>query len=283
MLNNLDLAGGKAPPAFEFYTPPTNLTDPIAIRFNEEVFKDPAATFKRYADDPETRGGKIIDADIFRELSPDYQANRSLAGVVHPVASALQQGYIQKRLGESWGQKGVWIFPAGGPGSGKTSGMPDAMVDAAHTVVDGTLSDSKRAIKQLYSVLEDPSKGVRIPFVDREPIKALDLAIIRAKKTGRTVPWEVILTKNLEARDAIRKIEKEFAGNPRVRISVTDNNGLEADAFKSSVDNVKDYDYNKQAEMMKKRLKEAYQSGEIKQNIYAGFDSGSSTNFDPPK
>jgi len=44
-----------------------------------------------------------------------------------------------------------------------------------------------------------------------------------------------------------------------------------------------DLSYNEQAEMMIKRLKEAYQSGEIEQNVYAGIDSGFSTSFNPPK
>jgi hypothetical protein len=34
-----------------------------------------------------------------------------------------------------------------------------------------------------------------------------------------------------------------------------------------------DFSYNEQAEMMKKRLKEAYQNGEIDQKLYAGVDS----------
>jgi len=156
--------------------------------------------------------------------------------------------------------------------------MTDAMIDSAHTVVDGTLADSGRAIREIKSVLADPTKTVLIPFVDREPIKALDLAILRAKSVGRTVPLEFILAKNLEARTSIRKVAEEFKGNPRVSIKVTDNNGLEADAFESSVDKIKDYDYNEQVEMMIKRLEEALKRGEenggISQKIFDGIDSG---------
>ena len=147
------------------------------------------------------------------------------------------------------------------------------MIDKAHTVVDGTLAGSERAISEIKSVLADPVRKVFISWIDREPVKALDLAMGRANEKGRTVPLEAILAKNLEARVSIRKIAKEFEGNERVAIEITDNNGLQADAFKSSVDKIKDYDYNEQAEMMIKRLVEARKNEKISQNIFNGIDS----------
>ena len=121
---------------------PSVASDPVAMRFLNQIMDDPDAAIAQYAKIGETNGGKIINTDLVRELSPDYLADRTLAFNVHQPASALSEIMFNKRVAETMGEEGTWIFTGGGPASGKTAGLSKAAEEAADLVLDGTLAKS---------------------------------------------------------------------------------------------------------------------------------------------
>jgi hypothetical protein len=248
--------------------------------FNREIAADVDGAVAAYKQIPKTKGGKIIDADQFRELSPEYRENRALSADVHEPASALSKVYFDRLLDETRGQEGNWIFTGGGPASGKSAAVSDAMEDAAQAVVDGTMGNYRKVIQQVNRVLEDPSKDVDIVYINRDPLKAFDLALKRASDmeaelgTGRTIPAKSFIDMHVQSRKSIREINEAFKDNPDVDIQIWDNNGGYGDQFQTTIDKVKDFDYNDAAESIIQRLEKAYENGEITENIYRGFKSG---------
>ena len=254
--------------------------DPVGDLFNREIAADVDGAVAAYKQIPKTKGGKIIDADQFRELSPEYRENRGLAPNVHEPASALSKVYFTRLLDETRGQEGNWIFTGGGPASGKSAAVSDAMEDAAQGVVDGTMGNYRKVIQQVSRVLEDPTKTATLVYIDREPLKAFNLALKRAADmetelgTGRTIPAKAFIDMHVDSRKAIREINEAFKDNPKVSLQIWDNNGGYGDQFQTTIDTVKDFDYNDTAERIMQRLEDAYENGEISENVYRGFKSG---------
>ena len=165
-------------------------------------------------------------------------------------------------------------------GYSQGAAVSDATEDAAQAVVDGTMGNYRKVIEQVNRVLEDPTKDVDIYYIDRDPLKALDLALKRAADmetelgTGRTIPAKAFIDMHVDSRKAIREINEVFKDNPDVNINIWDNNGGYGDQFQTTIDTVKDFDYNDTAERIMQRLEDAYENGEISENVYRGFKSG---------
>ena len=76
----------------------------------------------RYDAREDAAGGQILSADIVRELSPDYLADRTLSNAVHEPSSGFIKRLYAERLAEAPGpgQDAVVMFTAGGTGAGKS-------------------------------------------------------------------------------------------------------------------------------------------------------------------
>ena len=72
-----------------------------------------------------TDGGRILNTDDARELSPHYRADRTKSADVHEPASAfVKQMYADKLANPTPpGMDNKVIFTAGGTGAGKTTGL----------------------------------------------------------------------------------------------------------------------------------------------------------------
>ena len=90
----------------EIATNPAVANDPVAMRFLQQIMDDPEAAIAQYAKIGETNGGKIINTDLVRELSPDYLADRTLAFNVHQPASAfVRKSCLIRRVGRNNGRR----------------------------------------------------------------------------------------------------------------------------------------------------------------------------------
>jgi len=252
---------------------PRVVNDPVAERFNEQVGADPEAAIAQYRQIPDSKGGKVLNTDFFRELSPDYRDNRTLSSSVQETSNALNELMYQQALRDTMGQDGQWVFTGGGAASGKTAGLPDEMIDSYDLVVDGTLANFEKSSAQIDQAL-DSGKAVTIIYVDRPPEKALPLLLGRANKmekelgSGRTVPLDIFLGAHRDARESIKKIVDKYKNDDRVAIQIVNNHGAEGEQFLTTVDNVSEMDYNTSLPKITKALEDAYEQGKISESIY---------------
>jgi hypothetical protein len=187
--------------------------------------------------------GSEIDVDAVRELSPDYApgginamdpgtvAARTRWGeAVHEPASALTKEIYRRALRKETApdRRRQVVFTAGGPGAGKTTSIRtlavlSPAVDAAEIVYDTTLSTLRSALDRIIQAL-DAGRMVSIVFVYRDPIDSLVEGVLpRARITGRTVPFAVILNAHLRVPEAILRIAELFKNDPRVALAIVDN------------------------------------------------------------
>ena len=71
----------------------------------------------------QTDGGRILNTDLARELSPAYRADRTRSGDVHQAASDFIYKTYHAKLAEKTpdGLEPVVLFTAGGAGAGKSA------------------------------------------------------------------------------------------------------------------------------------------------------------------
>ena len=98
---------GGAAPAFSLKQ--DNLDD----RLRQKIFSDFDAAVREYSSLPATKGGKLLDTDQARELSPEYRADRSRAFEVHEAASEFTQTSFEKRMANA-PDGALVVFMAGG-------------------------------------------------------------------------------------------------------------------------------------------------------------------------
>ena len=264
---------------------PDVASDPVAMRFLQQIMDDPDAAIAQYAKIGETNGGKIINTDLVRELSPDYLADRTLAFNVHQPASALSELMFNRRVAETMGEEGTWIFTGGGPASGKTAGLSKAAEEAADLVMDGTLAKFAKNDAMIEKALES-GKGIQIIYIDRDPLKALPLALMRAMQSGRPVPLVEFAKMHRDARQSIVRLHEKYKDNPKVDIQIVDNQGKMGEQFDSAIDKISEMDYDKTLTEGFRMLEEARlrpeKIGSVDGGINEAIYQGTKGSYDPP-
>lgn len=221
-------------PAFD-YTPNERLApDDVAIekRFADWIAADPERAIAEYGKLKDAMGGKFLSADVARELSPDYIANRSKSLAVHEPASALVKIMYARRLAEKpgKGEQPVVLFSAGGTGAGKTSGfmlMPDKL-EAAHIVYDTNMDGVSSAARKFEQAIKAGHK-VQVLFTYNDPMTALRAALGRSMAqfkrfgTGRTVPIDVHLSTHIGSNQAVRDLSARYGESDQVSFFFTNN------------------------------------------------------------
>jgi hypothetical protein len=193
-------------------------------RLQQRIDADFDAAVAEYSALPEADGGKLIDTDLVRELSPEYRADRTRAAEVHDAASNMTQRMFEARV-DSAPPKSEILFMAGGGGAGKSSAkdLLARVQESAHTVLDGTLSSYDKAKRNVERAL---SKGhrVAIAYIYREPVEALQNGVLsRAMKTRRAVPLDALVKGHSGSSEVVRKLQAEFGDNPNFAIYAIDN------------------------------------------------------------
>lgn len=254
----------------------------VETAFADNLARDPAAAETAYANLEDANGGKVLNTDTARELSPDYLKDRTLSAAVHEPASWLIKRLYEKALRAEprAGEENLVLFTAGGTGAGKSTAVKDSLgtvADRAQIVYDSNMSDSAKAITRIKQAL-DAGKHVKVAYVFRDPAEALTHgALTRAMRqegefgSGRTVPLAEHVNTHAGAREAIPEIAAHFAGDPRVEIAVIDNSRGKGKAAVVDLADLPQIDYTSTHERATQALEKEFKAGRISEQVYRGF------------
>jgi hypothetical protein len=241
----------------------------IGAELQDRVDTDFDALVQEYNQLDGTDGGKVLDADIARELSPEYRADRSRAGEVHEAVGNFIDKLYEQRMQET-SPDGLVVLMAGGGGAGKSSSK-NLLADAyglADIILDGTLSTYKSAKARVQSAL-DVGQDVNIAYIYREPAEAVRNGVLpRAMVTGRTVPLDGLVKGHAGSNETIRKLQEDYGDNPAFKIFAVDNSRGEGKAALVAVEDIPVVEREGLKEELRNVIDEEYKAGRISEKIY---------------
>lgn len=264
---------------------PTATTSEIENRFRDYLTNNNEEAKTRYSEHPETQGGRVLNVDTARELSPDYLADRTRSADVHEPASAFIKERYAQMLKEppKEGQDPTVLFTAGGTGAGKSSALHalGGAAERAQIVYDTNMNSLASARTKIEQALA-AGKDIKIAYVYRDPVEALQNgALKRAMRqeakhgTGRTVPLDKHLETHLGSYETIHALSEEYAGNPHVDITAIDNSRGAGAAAAVPLESIPKLDYNNLHERATQALESARDAGPerggISESVYRGF------------
>lgn len=238
-------------------------------------FEKAAADYARLQD---SMGGKVLNVDIARELSPDYLADRTKSAAVHEPSSYFIKRLYEEKLAEINDGDTV-LFTSGGTGAGKTTGImnvPSArtMMEDAAIVYDTNMNKLSSAVNKIEQALEAGAQ-VQIIHVQRDPVDALvqgalPRAMNQAQKygTGRTVPLAAHADTHRGSAEVIQQLAEHYKEDPRVLIQVVDNTRGKGNSRLANLDFVRKFDYNEVERKLYDALKQQYDAGAIPESVY---------------
>ncbi len=168
----------------------------------------------------ESKGGKILNPDIFREI---YSGYRTKIGRIENTiatgapASAAFRDRLWREIANPQGRRKL-VFTAGGPGAGKTILVKKALAENADLIADSTLRDTRWA-KDTIALAVKRGWDVEILYIQR-PIEEVTMGVIqRADETGRWFPITRLSESHINAQRSVVDLSKYFENSPRVKIS----------------------------------------------------------------
>ena len=202
---------------------------------------------REYAAMDGTDGGRVIDVDRIRELSPEYRADRSRSHEIHAAASRLSQQLFERALVQPVGKadRSLVVFTAGGSGSGKSTAIGKLLgTKDAEITLDGTFSKLDKARERVRAAL-DSGRRVEIRYVYRSPENAAQTAIRRAISSGRAVPTTVLAENHVDSLATVRAIAEEFKGDKRVSVvAIYNNTNSLDDAYVTDIQHIPEVYYD---------------------------------------
>ena len=241
----------------------------IGAALEDRVDNDFDALVKEYNRLDGTDGGKVLDTDIARELSPEYRADRSRAGEVHEAVSKFIDKLYQERI-ENTSPDGVVVFMAGGGGAGKSSAgeLISDVFETADIVYDGTLSTYSKAERRIQTAL-DAGQDVYISYIYREPVDALRNGVLsRAMKTGRTVPLDGLVKGHAGSSEVVNRLQEKFGNDPAFKIFAIDNSKGLGKATLEPLENIPRVKMEGLREEFENATNEEYEAGRISEAVY---------------
>lgn len=257
----------------------------VESRFAAWILEDVDRAVTDYAKHPETNGGKILNTDIARDLSRDYNATKdsrsALSAAVHEPASWLVKEMYRRKLAESAkaGEDPVVSFTAGGTGAGKSSAVDkvtavQALVRKSQIVYDTNMNTWDSAVNRIEQALE-AGKSVNFVYVARDPVVALTQgALPRAMRQGRTVPLAEHAKTHIGATKVAQRLAEKYKDHPNVVIKIIDNTGPHGSQYVADIAMLKEIDYNGLEGRLKAALESEYKNGKITEPIYRGTIGG---------
>ena len=238
---------------------------PADQEYFNRIQNDYPQLVQEYAAHPESKGGRIINTDVAREMSPHYREDRTRSADIHEGASHFMKTVYADRLSQPTpkGMDNTVVFSAGGTGAGKTTALDilekvDPALAKAEMIYDTNMNKFSSADKKIQQAL-DAKRKVRIVYTYRDPSDALEHgALSRAhrmekeKGSGRTVPIGEHLKTHMGSRQVIEQLQKKYAKNPRVNIQIVDNSLGKGNAKASQLDKLPKLEENE----VKRRLYE---------------------------
>ena len=257
---------------------PTTQLDEIGQRFQNRLDKDYPTLVADYAKLKDAEGGKVLNTDVARELSPDYVKNRTLSANVHEPASAFVKRLYAEKLAQPAPEGSSIMFTGGGTGAGKTSSLkmyPD-IAKNAEMIYDTNMNKLESAQQKIDQALKAGRK-VDLIYTYRDPVEALvEGSLTRAMRmkgdfgSGRTVPLKEHLRTHTGSRDVMEQLQSAYADNPNVRIGIVDNSFGRGNQRISSLQNLPKIDPVELEKRLKEALETQYKLKKIDKDIYEG-------------
>lgn len=263
----------------------------IETKFAEQLQRDPEAAMKAYAKLEDSGGGKMLNTDVARELSPDYLADRTKSAAVHEPASALVKMMYERKLAEApkRGEKPVVLFSAGGTGAGKTTGIKTiGGIEDVQIVYDSNMNSFDSAVTRIDKAL-NAGKDVKILYTYRDPVEALTVgALTRAMGqegkygSGRTVPIAEHAKTHEGSAKVLHELAAKYKDNPRVDIMVVDNSKGKGKAVLTDISAVPKKGYDSLERKLNEALDTEYKAGRISESVYKGFKGEAESGVQKP-
>lgn len=249
----------------------------IERNLSRRIRTDYSGSAAEYAALPGADGGKLLNTDIARELSPEYRADRTRSAAVHEPASYLVKQMYRDRLAQAPGQgeDAVVLFTGGGTGAGKTTGLeavravnPD--ISRAQIIYDTNLNGMDSSVRKIEQALT-AGKRVSIVYTYRDPVKALtEGALPRAERVGRTVPIKEHAKTHVGGAATIKQLAEKYSDDDRVSIAVLDNSGPRGSIKSIDPASVPVLEYDSVLRGLQDALDAEYKAGRISEAVYAG-------------
>lgn len=242
-------------------------------RLAEKVARNVDRSIREYASLEGADGGRVLNTDLARELSPEYRSDRTQSAAVHEPASWLVKRMYERKLAEApkEGEDALVVFSAGGTGAGKTTGLE--MVPAAkraQIIYDTNMNGTRGAIEKIDKALA-AGKQVVVQYTWRDPVDALvNGALPRAKRMGRTVPLDEHAKTHVGAASTIKELAAHYADNPRVEFTIVDNSHGKGAARFGDLSTPRELDYNTVREQLSQALEAERGAGRISEAVYRG-------------
>lgn len=251
----------------------------IEAKLADKIEADYPAARAEYDALTDSQGGKILNTDTARELSPDYVGDRSaLAQAVHEPASAFVKRLYAERLQEMPADSTV-LFTSGGTGAGKSKAIKDSptiskIADHAALIYDTNMNSFGSSQTKIDQALAAGAK-VEIAHVLRDPIEALTKGSLpRARRMGRTVPLKAHAETHRGSAETIVKLADHYKDNPNVVFHVVDNTRGLGEAKETDLAFLHGYDYYNLEPRLRAALEEEYKFGRINEATYRGTLGG---------
>ena len=152
--------------------------DPITQEYFDRLNNDYTKLREEYAALKDSGGGKILNTDIARELSPHYLSDRTKSANVHePSSQFIKQVYADKLSNPTpKGMDNTVVFTAGGTGAGKTTALEavkniSESVKRAEMVYDTNMNKFETSDKKIQQALR-ANRKVSIIYTYRDPVEA---------------------------------------------------------------------------------------------------------------
>jgi len=227
-----------------------------------------------------TDGGRILNTDEARELSPEYRADRSRSGDVHEAASKFIKDLYKAKLAQpvAEGRLPFVLFTAGGTGAGKSTSLHledgKTLFDSADIIYDTNMNTYDSAVSKIEQALAS-GRSVGIQYTYRDPVEALVMgALPRAMRMGRTVPLQVHADTHIGVSTTIRKLQEKYREDPRVEFVAVDNSLGKGNQKIVPLETLPIVEDNNLLERLQNELDNQYQTGEITDSVYKGTRSG---------
>ena len=266
----------------------------VKQRLQDKIDQFPDLVYEQYKNLEDSKGGKVLSGDVTKELSPDYMANRSLAGVVHAPASAYAKKLLAIKLAEEPGpgELPIVLIMGGGSGAGKTSSIEGVkevknVSDTAQIIIDTTfdvMADSVARIEQIRAA----GKGVHVAMIYRDPIEAWENGVIsrginQEKKlnTGRTVAVDVHTRTHIGSGQTFIDAMKLYENDRAIEFSVIDNSRGKDRAKLSDTSILNKYESDYVIIEASRILEEYREQKKISEALYFGFKAKASSTPGP--
>jgi hypothetical protein len=250
--------------------------NPITQRLQNKLDTEYSTLVDDYAKLKDAEGGKVLNTDLARELSPDYAANRTLSALVHEPSSAFVKQRFAEMLSQPAAEGSSVLFTGGGTGAGKTSSLkayPDLRKNA-EIIYDTNMNKLESATQKINQALEAGRK-VDLVYTYRDPIESLtEGSLKRAMRmkeelgSGRTVPLKEHIKTHIGSRNVIGELQNIYGKNPNVRIGVIDNRYGQANPKVANLEDLPQMDAKQLEKDLRNALEEQYKAGKIDKDIY---------------